>query len=384
MQDNLYFRNNIVSVLIILGIIQGIFLAFFFLRRTGKSQKSNFFFGIMLLLFAIHNLDFWAGYSRYVLAVPFLLDISLPFTMAMGPLFYHYIFYSIRNKPDRFLMYHYIPFAFFLTYSLFFILQPDEFKYDVFIQSRKIDLPLKEVVLQHSWDPLRIRDLADPFISIQLTFYLVMSCSLFINHLKERGINAMKTTDHVIRWMRNLLTSTTIIIIISVIVQIFLSGGEVEFLLAGCFTIFIYYLSFNLIRGSEVLNQTLFPEKYRKTGLPEKLKLEYINRIERIMQEEKPFLGRLFSLKSLSRIAGIPPGQLSQLLNESFQQNFFEFTRNYRINEARRLLSDRDNSLINIEEIANRVGYNSKSAFNKAFLSITGETPLSFKKKNMK
>jgi AraC-like DNA-binding protein len=102
------------------------------------------------------------------------------------------------------------------------------------------------------------------------------------------------------------------------------------------------------------------------------------------MQEERPFLGRLFSLKSLSRIAGIPPGQLSQLLNESFQQSFFEFTRNYRINEARRLLSDRDNSLINIEEIANRVGYNSKSAFNKAFLSITGETPLSFKKKNMK
>ena len=378
------FRNDIISILIILGIIQGTFLAFFFSGGRNQNQRANRYLGILLLLFAIHNLDFWASYSRYVLAVPFLFDISVPFTLAMGPLFYHYIFTSIKNRSDRYLIFHYIPFALFFGYSFFFILQPDAFKYNVFVSSRNINLPLKEVFLSHSFDPLGIRSRIGNFISIQLTFYLLLSYAVFINHLKKNSINIFQTKDHVVKWLRNILFSTTIIVIASVIVQSFFSGGQVEFILAGCFTVFIYYLSFNMIRGSGVLNQTLFPEKYRKSVLSEKMKLDYIVRIEQLMATEKPFTDRLFSIKRFSRQAEIPPDQLSQLLNESFHQSFFEFTRNYRIKEARLLLSDNHNSGINIEEIAHRVGYNSKSAFNKAFLNITGETPLSFKKKNMK
>jgi AraC-like DNA-binding protein len=180
-----------------------------------------------------------------------------------------------------------------------------------------------------------------------------------------------------------MLFATTVIILIAVIIQIRFSGGKIEYLLAISFTGFIYYISFNLIRGSAFLDQTLFPEKYLRSTLTTEMKNDYKLRIERLMADEKLYLNNLFSINRLSRHSGIPPNQISQILNEMFHQTFFEFVRHYRINEAQKLLSVPANAEIKIEEIAHKVGYNSKSAFNKAFLSITGETPLSFKKKNM-
>ena len=383
MANNVIYHNDLLSIIIFLGVIQGIFLGFVFLLSRAKNSKLNKYLGILLFLFALHNFDFWASYSLFTLKAPFLLDLSLPFTLSMGPIFYHYFSRSLKNRSDKYFILHYIPFVIFFIYSLFFIIQPNDFKYNVFVISRNIDLPLREVVLHHPFDPLGIRNMAGLFISVQLTIYLLICYYIFIKNLKSKHLNMFILYEPVNRWLRNLLFSATVIVITAIVIQLFFPGGRVEFLLAICFTIFIYHLSFNLIRGSAFLNQTLFPEKYRKSSLSEQMKLDYKIKIEQLMRDEKIFLDNLFSIKRLSRHSGIPPDQLSQLLNESFQQSFFEFTRFYRINEAQKLLTAPDNSEINIEEIAHMVGYNSKSAFNKAFLNITGQTPLSFKKKSI-
>lgn len=377
------FCNDLVSIIIILGIIQGILIGIVFLRKSEKSRNANKYLGIILLLFAVHNIDFWASYSRYTLKFPIFLDISVPFTLAMGPLLYGYFYKSIKNRSEKYGILHYIPFAFFFIYSLFFIIQPDEFKFNVFISSRNIDLPYKEYTLRHSFDPLGIRSYTGLFISAQLCIYLTMSYIQFIKHIKEKSLNFFYLNEPIFIWLRNLLLATSVIVITAVVIQLVYPGGRVEFILATWFTIFIYYLSFNLIRGSNFLNQTLFPEKYIKSSLTEKMKNEYRQKVEKLMTDEKLLLDNLFSIKRLSKNSGIPPNHLSQLLNESFHQSFFEFTRYYRIKEAQELLSSAGNAEVNIEEIAHRVGYNSKSAFNKAFLSLTGQTPLSFKKKSM-
>jgi AraC-like DNA-binding protein len=384
MSNNLLPHNNLISIIIILGVIQGIFLSFIFLWSNNKNPSSNKYLGIIIILFALHNFDFWASYSLFTLKSPFLLDLAVPFSFAMGPLFYHYICRSLKNSPDKYLLLHYIPFVFFFAYSFFFILQPNDFKYNVFVSSRNLDLPLREVILQHSFDPLNIRNRIGLFNSLQLCIYLILSYFVFIKHLKIRKVTFFKPDEPVLKWLRNSLLAITCIVVTAVIIQLVFAGGRVEFLLATFFTAFIYYLSFNLIRGSELLNQTLFPDKYIKSSLNEKMKNDYKEKIEQLMTGEKLFLDNLFSLKRLSRKTGIPPNQLSQVLNETFHQSFFEFTRNYRIREAQNLLSSAANSEINIEEIAHMVGYNSKSAFNRAFLSITGQTPLSFKKKSLK
>jgi AraC-like DNA-binding protein len=52
---------------------------------------------------------------------------------------------------------------------------------------------------------------------------------------------------------------------------------------------------------------------------------------------------------------------------------FFEMRAEYFIEEAKRLLKEKMN--IKVEEIAEQVGYNSKSSFNTAFKKIVGATP---------
>lgn len=363
-----------------LGVIQGLFLSFFFLIKSKKIRVSNIFLGIILFFFAVYNLDFWAAYSRYTLKFPFLLDISTPLSMAMGPLLYHYIYSTVKNKTDKHLLWHYIPFAFFFLYSMFFIIQPAGFKYNVFISSRNIDLPLKEITLTHSFDPFGIRNISDYLFSVQLIIYLTMSCSIFIRYLKSRNMKIFEKNDANLNWVRNILLMTLLIVLITVTIQLFFPGGRVEFLLAVCFTFFIYFTSIRLIGDSVFFNQALFREKYLKSSLTGDMKLEYHNSVLTLMRDEKPYLDSLFSIKRFSKLSGIQPDHLSQVLNECCNQSFFEFTRSYRIEEAKRLLSIPENSEINIEEIAHKVGYNSKSAFNKAFLNLTGQTPLSFKK----
>ena len=65
--------------------------------------------------------------------------------------------------------------------------------------------------------------------------------------------------------------------------------------------------------------------------------------------------------------------QLSQVINEGLGKSFFEMTAEYRVDEAKLLLKDQPN--IKVEEIAEQVGYNSKSSFNTLFKKLTGKTP---------
>ena len=68
---------------------------------------------------------------------------------------------------------------------------------------------------------------------------------------------------------------------------------------------------------------------------------------------------------------------LSQSINEGLGKSFFEMVAEYRVDEAKKLLIDHPN--IKVEEIAEQVGYNSKSSFNTAFKKFTGSTPSEYR-----
>jgi AraC-like DNA-binding protein len=52
------------------------------------------------------------------------------------------------------------------------------------------------------------------------------------------------------------------------------------------------------------------------------------------------------------------------------------------VQEAQALLTSKNQQHLKIEEIAEMVGYNSKSAFNAAFKKITGQTPSQYRKQH--
>lgn len=376
-------RHDFFSFIILLGVIQGIFLSLFFLIRKKENQHTALFLGLMIFFFALHNFDFWAGYTYFTLKHPHLLDASVPLSFTMGPLIYQYVSGYFSSKTNKTIFLHYIPAALYLGYSMFFFLQSGELKYNIFIQSRGLDMPLQSAIRDFSPDPLQIRGFTGIFITVQLLAYLGASIYTYFKNVPGRNGHAAILSSFGVRWLGQMLIAAAVIIVISSVIQLFFSGGKDEFVLATCFTLFIYFISYQLLSNTGFFKQVMLKEKYIKSSLDDKMKNDLIVKIDQFLRQEKPYLNSLFSLKIFARAVGASPNHLSQILNDHYRKTYFEFISGLRINEACRLLSDRDNNQVNIEEIAYRVGYNSKSAFNRAFKIQTGQTPLLFKKNSI-
>jgi AraC-like DNA-binding protein len=75
--------------------------------------------------------------------------------------------------------------------------------------------------------------------------------------------------------------------------------------------------------------------------------------------------------------------KLSQVINESFNQNFYDYINTYRIEESKRLLQNPESEKYKIISIAYDSGFSTKSAFYNAFRKNTGITPGEYQKKVM-
>jgi AraC-like DNA-binding protein len=108
----------------------------------------------------------------------------------------------------------------------------------------------------------------------------------------------------------------------------------------------------------------------------------YLKRLTKYMQESKPYLDPDLSLEDLAVHLSMPLRYLSQVINQSAHQNFFEFINRHRIDEFKRKMIESADPKITILEMLYNVGFNSKSSFNQAFKKCTGITPSEFIKQH--
>ncbi|HOU84157.1 MAG TPA: AraC family transcriptional regulator [Spirochaetota bacterium] len=92
------------------------------------------------------------------------------------------------------------------------------------------------------------------------------------------------------------------------------------------------------------------------------------------MDIEKPYLDPEFSIKDFSRQIDVSTHNISQLINDTFGKNFFNFVNDYRIDFAASIISNTSKE-INILRASLDSGFNSKSVFNTAFKKKFGMTP---------
>ncbi len=120
---------------------------------------------------------------------------------------------------------------------------------------------------------------------------------------------------------------------------------------------------------------------YSKSGLTSE-KIEILaNQLNKHMEKEKPFLNEDLNLTLLAEQSQISPPHLSQVINQYFQKNFYDFINQYRVEEAKKRLLSADYRHLSILGIAFDCGFKSKSSFNRYFKKYTGTAPSEFKKK---
>jgi AraC-like DNA-binding protein len=119
--------------------------------------------------------------------------------------------------------------------------------------------------------------------------------------------------------------------------------------------------------------------RYEKSTLTDDQLNLYQERLDSAMIDDQLFLDSSLSLSSLAAHLKIPNHHLTQVLSVKTEQTFYQFVNGYRIDYACNFLyAEKDT---NIEELAEKSGFNSKVSFNRQFKNIKGCTPSEYRTK---
>lgn len=122
------------------------------------------------------------------------------------------------------------------------------------------------------------------------------------------------------------------------------------------------------------LHDTLAPVLEKEADTLENLG-GYKAKLETYMQQHKPYTNPGLTLNELAQKLKLAPHLLSKIINEGYDKNFFDFVNEYRIEEFKQRFEDPRNKHFTLLAIAFEVGFNSKTAFNRAFKKMTQQTP---------
>ena len=358
-------------------------LAFFFefllLSKKSKGLSDKiltfwmFILGLHLFLFYFHikGIDF---------EFPHLLGILMPFPLLHGPILFLYTGFLTRyfHKWKSKYILHFLPVIFFYLYFFDFFISSGHEKIE-FV--KKMNTNPDPVIKYFYWIIL-----TSGFSYVFITFLLLKRHHRnIINNLSNTGVN------NNLSWLRNLLIGLLAVWMVVFLGDYLLAGSLKEKAIYTSVSLFVAFIGFfGLQQGNIFMN---FPDKYldvglisdnkpryTKSGLKEDQADEIKQQLEKMIVERKLFLDESISLPKLAELLNIHPNYLSQIINERFQKNFYDFINSYRVEEFKRLISLGRNKNKTFFALALDCGFNSKASFNTSFKKHTGITPSEYLK----
>lgn len=340
--------------------------------------------GLFILSLSLAMFEGWLNYTGYIFKFLWLSNFAEPFNFLMAALLYLFIDSQLEGNGKKRYWLHFLPFVFWLGYCMFYFLQPDAVKHNDSLQVMGLDYPRLDENQIFSDDPLGIRSYTNLLTGIYFTIYIILGSRKLLLKAKSLGESIFTTSNKTLRSMRNISLHMIIVIVIFIVVKNIFHDD------VGDYFIFLYLSFMIFMTAIQIMNQSTYYNevstflevpslKYKKSSLAEAEKNTILDNIVSQMENEKYFISSTASLSGLAKAVYETPHHVSQVINEKMSQSFFELLATYRVKEAKAILKTDLGKKLTIEDIAERVGYNSKSAFNSAFKKITSETPSSFR-----
>ncbi|TNF42692.1 MAG: AraC family transcriptional regulator, partial [Bacteroidetes bacterium] len=336
---------GIFDVIIFLGVFQGLLISWFFIKNSGGNRRANLFQGLLLVTMALAIFEEWLNNTGYIVRALYLTNFSESLNFAFAPLFYLYIRSSLNPETRRKEWVHFIPLFLWTFYMVFQFIQPDEMKYNSFVQTKHPDWDYLTVETAVSDDPLGIRVFVNQLMLIQLVTYISLAIITLLRKFREAKQPLFRTGNLQLRVLRNSAIHILILLTIMVITKVYFGmrsdvGG---YLVASYVSFMIYSTSYQILNRSDFFDRPgsflSFPEvKYRKSSLSEQDKEMIIKKIKHEMEANSFFTNNLASLSGLARQIGESSHHVSQVINEKMNMNFFEMLAFYRVEHAKKLI----------------------------------------------
>lgn len=322
----------------------------------------------------------WLNYSGYIFQFLWLSNFAEPLNFLMAGLLYLFIDSQLGGINKKRYWLHFIPFIVWLGISMFYFLQPEALKYNDTIQTMQLNLP--RVIENQTFpdDPLGVRFYTNFLTGIYFIIYIILGSRKLWIKSKSLGENIFSTTNKTLKSIRNITIHLILVIAIFIFVKLVFKNDVGDHFIYLYLSFMIFMTAVQIMNGSNYYDEvSSFLEvpslKYKKSSLDKAEKNIILNDIVSQMENDKYFLKSTASLSGLAKSIHVSPHHVSQVINENLGQSFFELMATYRVQEAKEILKTELGKKLTIEEVAERVGYNSKSAFNTAFKKITSETP---------
>lgn len=377
---------DLLDIFVFLTVFLAIYISFFIIKNGGKHNKANIYQGLSLFSFSLLAFEEFLNNTGYITRVLPLISFSQPLNFFLGPLFYLYVVFNLNPDNKRKIWYHFILPVFWAFYAGFYIAQPNEVKYNSYLSLKHPDWEQVKVIRTFSEDPLFIRQYCNQLTIVSLLTYYIASLVVIIKKLKSINQSFFNVKSPQVALVRNSFAHSFITILAySILKIIFGMKSDVGMVVVTYYCIYVFIISFRITNSSTYFSQPFsildFPTaKYQKSSLTEERKDELLNKIKYEMEVNLYFTNNLSSLAGLAKQINKPTHHVSQVINERLNKNFFELLASYRIEYAGKLIKEDRNSKLTIEELADKVGYNSKSSFNTAFKKYTSTTPSEYRK----
>ena len=120
--------------------------------------------------------------------------------------------------------------------------------------------------------------------------------------------------------------------------------------------------------------------KYAGSTLNEIRSTEIMTMLNKLMEEQKPFIRPDLKLADLAQQLGLSGKYISQAINASSGQSFNDYINAYRVRYVAALIEDPSNAHYTLLAIAEQGGFKSGSVFNAAFKKHQGVLPSQYRK----
>ncbi len=399
---------SLFSVLILIGAAQGLFLslALAFMRRGNR--RANLFLAALLFILSLLLIDGFMNVTNYYSRYPRLLGVVWPINFLIGPFLYFYV--RELSSPKRIVfsrrhLLHFLP----VTVSALLLF----YSVSAYEKAPGWACPIAPL----NGTRMLTQNVAPLLVSLQKVVYYIWSFLLvmaYSSRIKQSFSSLEKIS---LSWLRTLLLLFFSLCFLFTFFAFFSAYfgiyREIGYLFYLGMAVVTYVMAFKALLRPEIFSrievahraelirtdQVMVPdalapapdrlqeaggmmskEKYRKSLLTDERAAEIVRQLLRLMETEKPYLEPELTLPELAEKLSVFPHHLSQVINREMNKSFFDFVNEYRVQEAKRLLSSSQYGHLSILGIALDAGFNSKSAFYTAFGKYTGMTPSEFRK----
>ncbi len=216
---------------------------------------------------------------------------------------------------------------------------------------------------------------------IQNVIYIYLALKLYFNHKKsvEEVYSFEDGVD--LKWLLTFILGYIIIILFILaflLIPSFYTGVLAVLIIVYLLIIYKYAQSQKELPDQVEINSEINSEIEPHSDIDSNLLITK-EKLEKIMESDRPYLNEDLNIYRLSKLTDTNMKLLSKTINRAYNMNFASYINMHRIEEAKILLSDPSQDKFTLESLAQKTGFNSRSAFNRAFQKNTGMSPSKYK-----